>query len=86
MDGLAILDSGNYALRLCSILERKGYVFEVVSTPCHIAKNGCSYCLRFPLEFKGIVLQEAYYSGLTIREIYKVVPDLMKNKYEKVYP
>ena len=85
MYGIAILDSGNYALRLCSILERKGYVFEVVPTPCHIAKDGCGYCLRFPLEFKDIVLQEALLNNLVIREMYKVEPQIFKNNYVKIY-
>ena len=85
MYGIAILDSGNYALRLCSILERKGYVFEVVPTPCHIAKDGCGYCLRFPLEFKDIVLQEALLNNLVIREMYKVEPQMFKNNYGKIY-
>lgn len=85
MDGIAIMDSGNYALRLCSILERKGYVFEVVSTPCHIAKYGCSYCLKFPLEYKDLVLQEALFNKVVIREIYRVEPQLMKNVYVKIY-
>ncbi|HOA54827.1 MAG: DUF3343 domain-containing protein [Acetivibrionales bacterium] len=85
MYGIAILDSGNYALRLCSILERKGYVFEVVPTPCHIAKDGCGYCLRFPLEFKDIVLQEALLNNLVIREMYKVEPQMFKNNYVKIY-
>lgn len=85
MDGIAIMDSGNYALKLCNILEKKGYVFEVTSTPCHIAKNGCSYCLRFPLEFRDMILQEALLNNITIREIYKVIPQLTKNKYEKVF-
>ena len=85
MYGIAILDSGNYALRLCSILERKGYVFEVVPTPCHIAKDGCGYCLRFPLEYKDIVLQEALLNNLVIREMYKVEPQMFKNNYVKIY-
>jgi len=85
MYAIAILDSGNYALKLCSILERKGYVFEVVPTPCHIAKNGCGYCLRFPLEYKEIVLQEALLNKLVIREIYKIEPHLLKNNYVKIY-
>jgi len=85
MYAIAILDSGNYALRLCSILERKGYVFEVVPTPCHIAKNGCGYCLKFPLEYKELVLREALLNNLVIREIYKIEPQLMKNNYVKIY-
>jgi len=85
MFGIAIMDSGNYALQLCSILERKGYVFEVISTPCQIAKGGCGYCLKFPLEYKDLVLQQARANGIIIREIYQVVPQVMKNKYVKIY-
>jgi hypothetical protein len=85
MHAIAILDSGNYALKLCSILEKKGYIFEVVPTPCHIAKNGCGYCLKFPLEYKELVLQEALLNKLVIREIYKIEPQLMKNNYIKIY-
>ncbi len=85
MYGIAILDSGNYALKLCSILEKKGYVFEVVPTPCHIAKSGCGYCLRFPIEYKDLVLHQALLNKLVIREIYKVEPQLMKNNYIKIY-
>lgn len=85
MDAIAVTDSGNYAMRLCSVLERKGYVFEVISTPCQIAKYGCSYCLKFPLEYKDLVLQEALFNRINIREIYKVEPQLMKNNYVRIY-
>jgi hypothetical protein len=78
------MDSGNYALKLCSILERKGYVFEVTSTPCQISKGGCSYCLRFPLAYKELVLQQAHMNNITIREIYKVEREVMKYKYVKI--
>lgn len=84
MFGIAIVDSGNYALHLCRILERKGYVFEVVSTPCHIAKNGCGYCIKFPLEFMNLVLQEGKANNIAIREIYRIVKLPYKNVYEKV--
>lgn len=82
---IAIMDSGNYALKLCTILERKGYVFEVVPTPCHIARTGCGYCLKFPLEFKGLVLQEALLNKTVIREIYRIEPQLTRNNYVKIY-
>jgi hypothetical protein len=85
MFGIAIMDSGNIALQLCGILERKGYVFEVISTPCQIAKGGCGYCLKFPLEYKDLVLQQARMNGIIIREMYQVVPQVMKNKYIKIY-
>jgi ribosomal protein S8 len=85
MDGIAIMDSGNQALMLCRVLERKGYVFEVTSTPCQIAKGGCSYCLRFPLKYKDLVLQQAQINNITIREIYRVERNQMKYKYIKIY-
>ena len=85
MDGIAILDSGNYALKLCGILERKGYFFEVISTPCQIARNGCSYCLKFPMEFREMILKEAQLNNMAIREIYSVEKQLTRNKYTKVY-
>ena len=85
MDGIAILDSGNFALKLCSILERKGYIFEVISTPCQIARNGCSYCLKFPLEYKDMILQEALLYNIVVREIYSVERQLTRNRYVRVY-
>lgn len=82
---IALMDSGNYAIKLCTILERKGYVFEVVPAPCHIARSGCSYCLKFPLEFKDLVLQEALLNKIIIREIYRIEPHLTRNNYVKIY-
>jgi Protein of unknown function (DUF3343). len=84
MYGIAIVDSGNYALMLCGLLERKGYVFEVISTPCQIAKNGCGYCIRFPMEFMNLILEEGKANNIAIREIYEVVRLPNKNKYVKV--
>jgi len=81
---LAILDSGNYAFNLCRILEKKGYVFEVISTPCQIAKDGCGYCIKFPLEYKKLLLDEALANKITVREIYKIIPLYTRNKYEKI--
>lgn len=85
MDCLGVLDSGNYAYNLCSILERKGYIFEVVSMPCKISKGNCSYCLKFPEEYISLVLSEAAKAKLYIREIYKIIPMYAKNKYELIY-
>ncbi|MCR4436841.1 MAG: DUF3343 domain-containing protein [Clostridiales bacterium] len=85
MDCLALLDSGNFAYKLCSIFEKKGYIFEVVSTPCHIAKDGCGYCIKFPAEFKELLVSEGIKNKTPIREIYKIIPAYKKNKYEKIY-
>ena len=84
MDCLAVMQSGNYALRLCDIFNKKGYVFEVVSTPCTIAHGGCGYSLKFPEEYKDIVINEARLRNIKIVAIYRVIPGLTKNKYEKI--
>ena len=81
---VAIFDSGNYVFNVCRILEKKGYVFEVTATPCQIAKGGCGYCLRFPEDYKDIVVDTARDSGFLLREMYKVVPLFNKNKYERL--
>jgi len=85
MDSLAILDSGNYAFRLCNILEKQGFEIEVISVPCQIAKDGCSYCLKFPLEYKDEVMNAGSANGLVVREMYNIIPMFSKNKYEKIY-
>lgn len=81
---LAMLDSGNYVFSLCRKLERKGYVFEVIATPCQIAKGGCGYCLKLPVEYKDLVVGEGFANNMPVREMYLVVPLGMKNKYEKI--
>lgn len=83
MDCLGILESGNYAYKVCSILERKGYVFEVVSIPCHIARSGCGHCLKFPEEYTDIVVKEAALNRTPVLEIYMIKPGFNKNKYMK---
>jgi hypothetical protein len=82
---LVLFDSGNYVFNLCRILEQKGYVFEIVSTPCHIAKSGCGYCLKLPEKFSGLVLKEASINKTPVREIYRIIPTPSKNKYEKIF-
>lgn len=82
---LGVLDSGNYTFSLCRILERKGYVFEVVSTPCQIAKYGCGFSLKFPCEYKDVIIEEGKANNTVIREIYKVIPGITKNAYERIY-
>ena len=85
MECLAILISGNYAVNLCRVLERKGYVFEVVSTPCQIAKEGCGYCIKFPFEYMDLIIGEGTANRMPVREIYKITPMFTKNKYERIY-
>lgn len=81
---IAMLDSGNYVFSLCGVLERKGYVFEVVSTPCAIAKDGCGYCLKFPCEYGSMVSNEAEALGFKIRAMYRIIPSITKNTYERI--
>lgn len=73
MHYIANLDSGNYVLRIFDILANKGYVFEVVSTPCKIAKGGCAYSLKFPAEYLDIVEETAIMNGIRIKEIYEII-------------
>lgn len=85
MDCLAVLSSGNFAFRLYRILEAKGYRFEVVSTPCHIAKGGCGYCLKFPEEYIDIIINEGIANNIPVREIYRIVQRYSSNRYERIY-
>lgn len=81
---IALLDSGNYVLRLCDILERQGYVFEVISTPCQIAKNGCGYCLKFPGQYIDKVLDTAASNNIAVREVFELIPGFNRNRYKKL--
>lgn len=85
MKYLAILDSGNYVYKLDSELRKKGYDFEIVSTPCRIAKGGCGLCLKFPEEYFGMVKEEADRINTPVREAYKVIPGFSRNRYERIY-
>jgi len=79
-----MLESGNYVFSVFRMLQKKGYCFEVISTPCQVAKGGCGYCLKFPEDYKDLVIDEATKSGFPIREMYRIVPMFNKNKYEKL--
>lgn len=82
MQCLALFDSGNYAIYIKKILWEKGYYFEVISTPCKIARQGCGYCMKFPLVHKDLVLQETEKIKIPVREIYIIE----HKKYKKIYP
>ncbi len=85
MKCIAILDSGNLVYKLDSELKKRGYVFEVISTPCHIAKGGCGLCLKFPEEYLEVVMAGAIASNTPIKEVYKVIPsNFSKNKYKRI--
>lgn len=83
--GIAILDSGNYALHLIRRFEIKGIYFEFVPIPCTIGWNGCGYCIKFPMEYMDKIISEAENNKTPVRAIYSVVSMFMKNKYTKIY-
>lgn len=82
---IALLQSGNFAFNLCRILEEKRIPVEVISTPCNIAKNGCSYCIKVPCERVNDVIQVSREHNILIEEVYGVIPAMSKNKYQKMF-
>lgn len=83
--GIAILDSGNYAICIIRTFEKKGIYFEFVPIPCTVGWNGCGYCIKFPLEYLDQIITEAENANTPVRAIYSIKPMFMKNKYTKIY-
>lgn len=83
--GIAILDSGNYAINLLTIFVKKGLIFELVAIPCSIAVSGCGYCIKFPMEYMQSLINAGKENGLVVRQVFEIVPSFMKNKYIKKY-
>jgi hypothetical protein len=83
---IAVLDSGNFALNLMSILNKKSIITEFTSLPCGIAKSGCGYCLKFSISYLKQIIKIGAENNLIIREVYEIVPQFLKNKYIKIYP
>jgi len=69
---------------MCRYFGRKGYVFEVVSLPCRISNTGCSYCLKFPEEYRYMVVSESRAMKYPVRHLYRVIKSHTKNTYEKI--
>lgn len=84
MKCIAILETGNYVYKLESALERKGYQFDVISTPCNVAKGGCGLCLKFPEEYLLVVRNEAASCNMPIKAVYRIIPGFGKNKYQRI--
>ncbi|NLY18091.1 MAG: DUF3343 domain-containing protein [Clostridiaceae bacterium] len=84
MECLAIYDSGNYTIKMKRHFETKGLVFEVVSIPCKISFHGCGYCLKFPEEFREIVVSESKSLKYPVRGLYRIIKGTTKNTYEKL--
>jgi len=82
---LAIMNSGNQAVRLAELFEKKGIRLEVVSTPCKIAIEGCSYCLQFPEEMLNEIKETAAEKDIKIQSIYLKRKEALINKYEKIF-
>jgi hypothetical protein len=81
MNCLAICKSGNYALKLCNLLEKAGYYCEVTSTPCRLAREGCSYCIKFSYDIFDNVRMIADQYGITIVAAYRIEKNVTSNKY-----
>ena len=80
-DCILICDSGNYCLRLSSLLAKEGYHSEVTSTPCKLASGGCSYCVKFSGGIYEKVVDIAKKNGINIKAVYEIEPQLLKNNY-----
>ncbi|NLC68051.1 MAG: DUF3343 domain-containing protein [Clostridiaceae bacterium] len=82
---LVMVDSGNYAFKLYNVLKSKGYHdVEVIPTPCKLAKSGCGYCIKAPLEYKDVIIKEGQGNNIRIREIYTVKTEGNTSVYEKI--
>jgi len=84
VDCLAVYDSGNYTIKMSRHFEKRGYVFEVISLPCKISSTGCNYCLKFPEEYKDMVVYESKALKYPVRHLYRVIKGYTKNTYEKI--
>jgi len=81
MDCLIICKTGNLALKLSEIANREGYYCEVASTPCRLAKGGCSYCVRFNCNNFDEIRELAKNNNIDITGAYKRVKGQGANKY-----
>lgn len=81
---LIMVDSGNYAYKLYNLVKSKGYDVEVIPTPCKLAKSGCGYCIKAPVEYKELIVKEGKENNVFISEIYIVKTEKGKNIYEKI--
>lgn len=84
MKCIAILETGNYVYKLESALERKGLKFDIVSTPCNVAKGGCGLCLKFPEEYLPVVRNAAVECNTPVKAFYRIVPGFAKNRYQRI--
>ncbi len=84
MDCIAVFKTSNYVYKLDSALRKKGFKFEIVPTPCRVARGGCSLCLKFPEEYLNIVRLEAISCNTPFRVIFRIIPETERNRYERI--
>lgn len=84
MDCLIICKSGNFALKLSDLASRSGYYCEVASTPCKLAKEGCSYCIKFNCENFDKIKELAESNNIDVSRAYKIEKGLSSNKYTSI--
>ena len=81
MDCIVTCDSGNYCMRLSSLLNKEGYHSEVTSTPCKLAKGGCSYSVKFSCDLYDKVAAVAKNNNINIKAAYRIEQKHLKNDY-----
>lgn len=81
---LIIFKSGNHAILVRDELKKCRVNTRVEATPCSIAKDGCSYCIKTSEDKLIDVLKKIEMCKVPIRDVYKIVFRNGKKKYEKM--
>lgn len=80
---IGILGSGNYAISLNRALKNQGSEMDVIPTPCKLSRTGCSYCIRFPVHMKDVVIKAGIENKTPILEVYEMEMVEGKRVYKK---
>jgi len=81
MDCIVTCESGNYCMRLSSLFNKEGYHCEVTSTPCKLAKGGCSYCVKFSCDLYDKVVSVAKKNKINLTSAYRIEQRHLRNDY-----
>lgn len=81
---LVVFISGNHAILVKDELKKMKINAKVESTPCSIAKEGCSYCIKLPCDRLDKAVQIVKSCNVPIRNIYKILIQNGKRKYSKI--
>lgn len=81
---LVVFMSGNHAVLVKEELKKQRISVSIEATPCSIAKEGCSYCIKVPKEHLEKVLNQVTACQVPIRDVYAIVFRKGKKKYEKI--